>query len=194
MAQAMRTRRCWPASQPCRDVGGSNDAVFGLRDAIAKGLVPGPRMRAAGQAVSVDRRAWRYQTATHRMSWRCLPARISATARDDCRRAVRQQVKEGADVIKITATGGVLSNTKAGLEQQFTAAELEAIVETAHSMGRKVTAHAHGKVGIESALRAGIDSIEHGTYTDDENHRPVQGTQRHAGADRFGRGNCGQVG
>ena len=81
---------------------------------------------------------------------------------------MRQQVKEGADVIKITATGGVLSNTKAGLEQQFTDAELEAIVEAAHAMGRKVTAHAHGKVGIESALRAGIDSIEHGTYTDDE--------------------------
>ncbi|HBQ49623.1 MAG TPA: Xaa-Pro dipeptidase, partial [Hyphomonas atlantica] len=87
---------------------------------------------------------------------------------DDCRRAVRQQIKEGADVIKITATGGVLSNTRAGLEQQFTDDELVAIVETAHSMGRKVTAHAHGKGGIIAALNAGIDSIEHGTYTDDE--------------------------
>ncbi len=150
-----------------QDVGGSNDAVFGLRDAIAKGLVPGPRMRAAGQAVSV--------TGGHGDINGYAPDVMAlftgkniCNGADDCRRAVRQQVKEGADVIKITATGGVLSNTKAGLEQQFTDEELEAIVETAHSMGRQVTAHAHGKVGIESALRAGIDSIEHGTYTDDE--------------------------
>jgi imidazolonepropionase-like amidohydrolase len=150
-----------------QDVGGSNDSVFGLRDAIAKGLVPGPRMRAAGQAVSV--------TGGHGDINGYAPdimALFTGTnicnGADDCRRAVRQQVKEGADVIKITATGGVMSNTKAGLEQQFTDDELEAIVETAHSMGRQVTAHAHGKGGIESALRAGIDSIEHGTYLDDE--------------------------
>ena len=86
----------------------------------------------------------------------------------DCRRAVREAVKQGADVIKITATGGVLSNTAAGLGQQFFDDELEAIVETAHSMGRQVTAHAHGKDGINAALKAGIDSIEHGTYLDDE--------------------------
>lgn len=150
-----------------QDVGGSNDAVFGLRDAIDKGLVPGPRMRAAGQAISV--------TGGHGDVNGYAPdvmALFTGTnicnGADDCRRAVRQQVKEGADVIKITATGGVLSNTKAGLEQQFTDEELVAIVEAAHSMGRQVTAHAHGKAGIESALRAGIDSIEHGTYTDDE--------------------------
>lgn len=150
-----------------QDVGGSNDAVFGLRDAIDKGLVPGPRMQAAGQAISV--------TGGHGDVNGYAPdvmALFTGTnicnGADDCRRAVRQQVKEGADVIKITATGGVLSNTKAGLEQQFTDEELVAIVEAAHSMGRQVTAHAHGKAGIESALRAGIDSIEHGTYTDDE--------------------------
>jgi imidazolonepropionase-like amidohydrolase len=150
-----------------QDVGGSNDAVFGLRDAIDKGFVPGPRMRAAGQAISV--------TGGHGDVNGYAPdvmALFTGTnicnGADDCRRAVRQQVKEGADVIKITATGGVLSNTKAGLEQQFTDEELVAIVEAAHSMGRQVTAHAHGKAGIESALRAGIDSIEHGTYTDDE--------------------------
>jgi imidazolonepropionase-like amidohydrolase len=87
---------------------------------------------------------------------------------DDCARAVRERVRDGADIIKITATGGVLSNTAAGLGQQFTDAELAAIVQAAHSMGRKVTAHAHGADGINSFLKAGGDSIEHGTYANDE--------------------------
>ncbi len=150
-----------------QDVGGSNDAVFGLRDAIAKGYVPGPRMRAAGQAISVTGGHGDINGYSPDVMALFTGTNICNGA-DDCRRAVRQQVKEGADVIKITATGGVMSNTKAGLEKQFTDAELEAIVETAHSMGRQVTAHAHGKGGIEAALRAGIDSIEHGTYLDDE--------------------------
>jgi imidazolonepropionase-like amidohydrolase len=85
-----------------------------------------------------------------------------------CRQAVRAQVKRGADVIKLTATGGVLSDTAAGVEQQFFADELEAIVETGHLLGRKVAAHAHGATGIKAALEAGVDSIEHGTYLDDE--------------------------
>ena len=150
-----------------QDVGGANDAVFGLRDAIAKGLVPGPRMRAAGQPISVTGGHGDINGYSPEVMKLFTGTNICNGA-DDCRRAVRQQIKEGADVIKITATGGVLSNTKAGLEQQFSDEELKAIIETAHSMGRQVTAHAHGKVGIESALRAGIDSIEHGTYTDDE--------------------------
>ena len=86
-------------------------------------------------------------------------------------RAVRTQVRAGADIIKITATGGVLSNTAAGLAQQFTDAELAAIVEVAHRMGRQVTAHAHGVDGINAFLRAGGDSIEHGTYLDEESIR-----------------------
>lgn len=86
-------------------------------------------------------------------------------------RAVRTQVRAGADVIKITATGGVLSNTAAGLAQQFTDAELAAIVEAAHRMGRKVTAHAHGGDGVNAFLRAGGDSIEHGTFLDEESIR-----------------------
>jgi imidazolonepropionase-like amidohydrolase len=150
-----------------QDVGGSNDAIFGLRDAIARGAVAGPRIRASGNAVSV--------TGGHGdVNGYSAPVMALFTAKsvcngaDDCRRAVREQVKQGADVIKITATGGVLSNTAAGLEQQFSPAEFEAIVEAAHAMGRKVTAHAHGKSGIEAALRAGVDSIEHGTYLDDE--------------------------
>jgi imidazolonepropionase-like amidohydrolase len=81
---------------------------------------------------------------------------------------VRQQVQLGADLIKITATGGVLSNTAAGLAQQFSDDELAAIVDTAHRMGRRVTAHAHGVDGINAFLKAGGDSIEHGTYLDQE--------------------------
>ncbi|HRX73843.1 MAG TPA: amidohydrolase family protein [Hyphomonas sp.] len=150
-----------------QDVGGSNDAVFGLRDAIAKGMVPGPRMRAAGQAISVTGGHGDVNGYSPEVMALFTGTNICNGA-DDCRRAVRQQVKEGADVIKITATGGVLSNTKAGLEQQFTDEELKAIVEAAHAMGRQVTAHAHGKGGVDAALRAGVDSIEHGTYTDDE--------------------------
>ena len=150
-----------------QDVGASNNAIFGLRDAIAKGNVPGPRIRASGQAISVTGGHGDINGYSPEVMAMFTGKNICNGA-DDCRRAVRQQIKEGADVIKITATGGVLSNTRAGLEQQFTDDELAAIVETAHSMGRKVTAHAHGKGGIVAALKAGIDSIEHGTYTDEE--------------------------
>ncbi|MFG0274700.1 MAG: amidohydrolase family protein, partial [Phycisphaerales bacterium] len=90
---------------------------------------------------------------------------------DECRKAVRAQVKRGADVIKLTATGGVLSVTDAGTGQQFFNDELAAIVETAHALGRKVAAHAHGTDGLNAALRAGVDSIEHGSFLDDESIR-----------------------
>ncbi|MEO9971779.1 MAG: amidohydrolase family protein [Hyphomonadaceae bacterium] len=150
-----------------QDVGGSNEAVLSLRDAVRRGRVPGPHIRASGRPVT--------PTGGHGDANGYSPILSAVLTGDntcngvaDCRRAVRQAVKDGADVIKITATGGVLSNTAAGLGQQFFDDELEAIVATAHSMGRKVTAHAHGKVGVEAALRAGIDSIEHGTYLDDE--------------------------
>lgn len=150
-----------------QDVGGNNNAVFGLRDAIARGAVTGPRIRSSGRSVAVtgghgDINGWSAEVMAH------LTGANICNGADDCRRAVRQQVKEGADVIKITATGGVLSNTSAGLEQQFSDEELRAIVEAAHAMDRRVTAHAHGKGGIEAALRAGVDSIEHGTYLDAE--------------------------
>jgi imidazolonepropionase-like amidohydrolase len=150
-----------------QDVGGSNDAVFGLRDAIARGAVPGPRMRAAGSAISITGGHGDINGYSAQVMAAFTGSSICDGA-DDCRRAVRQQIKEGADVIKITATGGVLSNTAAGLEQQFSDEELRAIVEAAHAMGRQVTAHAHGKGGVDAALRAGVDSIEHGSYVDEE--------------------------
>lgn len=150
-----------------QDLGAPNEAIFSLRDAINKGYIDGPRITASGRAVT--------PTGGHGDVNGYSPAITKLTSGfntcngvDDCRRAVRETVRSGADVIKITATGGVLSNTAAGLGQQFFDDELKAIADTAHSMGRKVTAHAHGKEGIEAALRAGIDSIEHGTYLDAE--------------------------
>lgn len=152
-----------------RDVGaGPGDAIFSLRDGVARGDVPGPRIFASGATISVTgghgdgTQGYRDDIAHVLHS----PAVCDGPA--DCRRAVREQIRRGADHIKLTATGGVLSNTAAGLEQQFFDDELKAIIDSAHSMGRKVTAHAHGVAGINSALKAGVDSIEHGTYLDDE--------------------------
>ncbi|WP_125257728.1 metal-dependent hydrolase family protein [Brevundimonas fluminis] len=152
------------------DLGAPNDAIFALRDGVARGDVIGPRILASGSSVSVhgghgDANGYR-EDVLH-----VLSSESVCSGPDDCMRAVRTQVRAGADVIKITSTGGVLSNTAAGLGQQFTDAELAAIVEVAHRMGRKVTAHAHGADGVNAFLRAGGDSIEHGTYLDDESIR-----------------------
>ncbi|CAN7249739.1 amidohydrolase family protein [Brevundimonas sp. LjRoot202] len=152
------------------DLGGSNEAVFALRDAIRRGDVPGPRVIASGQSVSIhgghgDINGFR-EDVMHLLS----PESV-CSGPEDCMRAVRLQVRSGADIIKITATGGVLSNTAAGLGQQFSDAELAAIVDAGHRMGRQVTAHAHGADGINSFLRAGGDSIEHGTFLDDQSIR-----------------------
>ncbi len=151
-----------------RNVGSSGDAAFALRDAIARGIVPGPRVLVAGSSITPTG-GHSDETLGYRDELFDVPG-ASAGVGDGpaaCRQAVRAQVKRGADVIKLTATGGVLSNTAAGVEQQFFADELAAIVETGHLLGRKVCAHAHGTTGILAALRAGVDSIEHGTYLDD---------------------------
>lgn len=147
-----------------QDVGGPKE-IFALKRAINAGIVPGPHIKAAGSSVSVTGG----HGDAHGFKDDLLHFMQSETLCDgpsECRGAVRMAVKNGADVIKITATGGVLSNTNAGTGQQFFNDELEAIVEAATKMGRKVTAHAHGKGGIESALKAGVKSIEHGTYLD----------------------------
>lgn len=152
-----------------QDVGGPKE-IFALRRAINKGLVPGPHIRAAGSAIAATGGHGDF----HGFKDDILDMYQSETICDgpaDCRRAVRQAVKNGADVIKITATGGVLSDTNAGTGQQLLDDELEAIVETAATMGRKVTAHAHDKDGIDAALRAGINSIEHGSFMDRETSR-----------------------
>ena len=152
------------------DLGATNETIFGLRDAVRRGDVPGPRIIASGESVSVhgghgDINGYR-DDIMHMFTGESI-----CSGPEDCMRAVRLQVRSGADIIKITATGGVLSNTAAGLGQQFADDELAAIVGAAHRMGRQVTAHAHGADGINAFLRAGGDSIEHGTYLDDESIR-----------------------
>ena len=153
-----------------QDVGGNFEASLALRDAINDGDVAGPRMRIAGSAVT--------PTGGHAdingFSLDVLHMFASETACNgeaQCREAVRSLIRGGADVIKITATGGVLSDTAAGVEPQFFDDELASIVEAAHMMGRRVTAHAHGTTGINSFLEAGGDSIEHGTYLDRDSIR-----------------------
>jgi len=153
-----------------RDLGSDIRAVTALRDGINSGLIPGPTIVPAGRAISV--------TGGHGDGANGLNRELTGLVRadqtnvcngaDDCRRAVRDQISGGAEVIKFTATGGVLSNVAGGLGRQMFDDEMKAIVDTAHSFGRKVAAHAHGKDGIEAALRAGVDSIEHATYTDEE--------------------------
>jgi imidazolonepropionase-like amidohydrolase len=147
------------------DLGADNDAIFALRKATALGDVPGPRILAAGSAISVHGGHGDVNGFREDVMHVLRPGSV-CSGPADCRRAVREQVWLGADIIKITATGGVLSNTAAGLAQQFSDDELEAIVDAAHRMGRRVTAHAHGTDGINAFLKAGGDSIEHGTYLD----------------------------
>ena len=152
-----------------RDVGSSGDAIFALRDAINAGRVPGPRVLAAGESITPT---GGHGDSTHgyRDDLFDYPSPFVGVADGpfEARKAVRHQVKRGADLIKLTATGGVLSATAQGTGQQFFDDELRAIVETAHALGRKVAAHAHGADGIKAALRAGVDSIEHGSFLDDE--------------------------
>lgn len=150
--------------------GQGDDAIFAIRDQINAGRALGPRILAAGSTITPT--GGHADVHGYRDDVMHVLARESVcNGPDDCRRAVREQVQRGADVIKLTATGGVLSNTRQGLGQQFTDAELKAIVETAHALGRRVAAHAHGVDGINAALRAGVDSIEHGTYLNEESIR-----------------------
>lgn len=154
-----------------RNLGASYTNINAIKRAIESGIIDGPRIIASTGAVSAtgghgDFHGYRTEilNAFEKSVGIC-------DGPNDCRRAVRALVKQGADVIKITATGGVLSNTAAGVGQQFTDDELEAIVETAKMLGRKVAAHAHQADGINAALRAGVTSIEHGSYLDDESVR-----------------------
>ncbi|HEV2599098.1 metal-dependent hydrolase family protein [Sphingopyxis sp.] len=151
------------------DLGSETEAINALRDAIGTGKVVGPRIIAAGGVAAHgghgDVHGYRQEIIDLFRS----PTLCSGA--DDCARAVRLAVQQGADIIKTASTGGVMSNTAAGLGQQMSDAELVAIVDTAHRLGRKVAAHAHGTDGVNAALRAGVDSVEHGTYLDAESIR-----------------------
>jgi imidazolonepropionase-like amidohydrolase len=151
-------------------LGDDPDAIFALRDAVAQGKVEGPRIIAAGDMISTHGGHGDIQGYSPTVLHALAPTGLCDGA-DDCRRVVRMAIQRGSDVIKIAATGGVTSNTATGLGQEMTDEELAAIVQTAHNLGRQVTAHAHSAGGINAALRAGVDSIEHGTFLDEESVR-----------------------
>jgi imidazolonepropionase-like amidohydrolase len=138
-----------------RTLGGRDGADPALRDAQASGLVEGPRIVATNMVICM--------TGGHG-AW----IGREADGPEDVRKAVREQLKAGADCIKLIATGGVMTPGVEPGAQQLTDEELRAGVEEAHKAGRKTAAHAHGSAGIEAAVRAGIDSIEHGSFMTDE--------------------------
>ena len=152
-----------------RDVGSSDLIDVGLRNAINAGKVPGPRMLVAVYAIG-SRGGHCDPTGGFRPELMKEPGTEQGVANgpDEVRAAVRFDAKHGADVIKTCATGGVLSEADKVDSPQLTQAELDALVDEAHALGRKTAAHAHGAEGAKRAIRAGIDSIEHGSFLDDE--------------------------
>ena len=155
-----------------RDLGGDPRLILSLRDAINVGELAGPTILSAARGISVSGGHGDPRNGINRdLASLVLPGGNTCNGADDCRRAVREQISAGADVIKFAATGGVLSNVPGGLNQQMMDDEMRAIVDTAKMFGRKVAAHAHGVNGVNAALRAGADSIEHGTFTNEESFR-----------------------
>jgi imidazolonepropionase-like amidohydrolase len=153
-----------------RDVGSADFIDVGLRNSINAGVIPGPRMLVAVHALGGtgghcdDSAGFRYGLFNHESG----PEDGVINSPDQARYAVRWNIKYGADVIKTCATGGVLSPTDDVDVPQLSQAELDALVMAAHELRRKTAAHAHGAEGAKRAIRAGIDSIEHGTFLDDE--------------------------
>lgn len=153
-----------------RDLGG--EVSPHLRDAINQGLVKGPRIFAAGKSIATTGGHADPSNGWNSMLSHLLgppgPTEGVINSVEDARQAVRQRYKEGSDVIKITATGGVLSYARSGDAPQFTVEEIRSVVETAHDYGYRVAAHAHGEAGMRRAVEAGVTSIEHGTHMSDE--------------------------
>ena len=152
-----------------RDVGGETTAILAVRNAVARGEMPGPRIFAATTSLaSTGGHGDRTNGMRADLTGDPGPKEGIVNGVADARKAVRQRYKEGADLIKITATGGVLSLAKSGQNPQFSEEEMRAIVETANDYGFMVAAHAHGAEGMKRAIRAGVTTIEHGTYMDEE--------------------------
>ena len=153
-----------------RDLGG--EVSPHLRDAINQGLVEGPRIFAAGKSIATTGGhadpSNGYNSMLSHLMGPPGPTEGVINSIDEARQAVRQRYKEGSDLIKITATGGVLSYARSGDAPQFRTDEIQAIVETAKDYGYRVAAHAHGAEGMKRAVVAGVTSIEHGTHMDDE--------------------------
>jgi len=152
-----------------RNLGDNKNSTLALRKAINAGWVEGPRVYTAGKSIATT---GGHADPTNGRSFELMgdPGVLDGVINgpDEARKAVREHYKEGVDVIKITATGGVLSLATNGQNPQFTVEELAALIGTAHEYGLKVAAHAHGTEGMKRAIEAGIDSIEHGTYMTDE--------------------------
>ncbi len=155
-----------------RDMGGDDGVNISLRNAINKGQVTGPRIYTAGGAISATGGHMDDADGLSRdlMEKYGQPVTV-ANGPDQCRQAVREQFKRGADLIKIASTGGVLDLSKDGSGPQYSEDEIRAVVETARDLGMKVACHAHGAEGIKRAVRAGVTSIEHGTLMDDESRK-----------------------
>jgi len=152
-----------------RDLGTRDGVSIALARAIAQGLVNGPTIYNAGRALATTGgHADPTNGVRHDLMGDPGPDDGVVNGVDDARKAVRQRYKEGSDLIKITATGGVLSVAKNGQNPQFTEEEIRAIVETADDYEFHVAAHAHGAEGMKRAIRAGVRSIEHGTLMDEE--------------------------
>ncbi len=150
-----------------RDLGSRTDQVTQmLRRATAEGLVQGPRIITSARTISIIGGHGDTNGFVEHVN-DALDSGFTCTGPVECASKVRLASQYGADLIKITATGGVLSQQGRGLEAHFSDAEMSAIVDTAESLGLKVAAHAHGARGIEAAARAGVHTIEHGTYIDD---------------------------
>jgi imidazolonepropionase-like amidohydrolase len=161
-----------------RDLGGDTAAVIAVRDAVAEGRFPGPRIKVSGDPLSI--------IGGHADPATALPPELAAAVNEahispavctgvqQCQEAVRRLAAAGVDVIKFMATGGVLDPGAMGLEQHFTDEEMKAICDMAHAMHLKVAAHAHGARGILAATNAGVDSIEHGTFLDDAGARAMK--------------------
>ncbi len=151
-----------------RDLGSRTDQVTqSLRTATEQGIIPGPRIVTSARTISIVG-GHGDVNGFHQHVNDVLASGYTCTGPVECSEKVRMASKYGADLIKITATGGVLSQQGRGLEEHFTAEEMEAIVDTAELLGLKVAAHAHGARGIEAAAKAGVHTIEHGTYMDDD--------------------------
>jgi len=154
-----------------RNIGSYGLAIYALRDATKRGLVPGPRIQAAGGFITITGGHGDRSTGFRPDLFPGIDHDGLCDGPESCTHAVRLQIKKGSDLIKVMVTGGVNSEAQTGVGQHFTDEELHAIVTVAHALGRKVAGHAHAAGGINAALRAGFDSIEHGAFLNDQSIR-----------------------